>query len=618
MAKVTNKDIARRAGVSQAAVSMAIHGKRGISEATRAHILRIVQEMNYEPPARTRLPAAGAAVLVAATPAERMLPLILQSLLNYTQQQDAELKIFTLSQILENTEEKLGGCSLLVTFGEAERTALDLFASLVPRVLVIDGNYFRKPFLNIRIDYAGAAYTLTAHLRELGHRSFLYLNEDLPAGKNLICFSGFQRLVLEQHLPLNPDQIIMDAGADPNVWSHFPDILQNNNISAVVCTSDAAAVHAADQLAALGLRIPEDVSVAAIVSQDSAVHPGFSFTRISLNQDRIGEEVFRIISQQQHPYKSADLVIPAGPLRRGQSAGAPKYNPAEKKLAIAMYLKDHPTMRVARAGFLNNVQQMGYQAEVVGTPNGDDASFTEVVKTLLNMDVDGVAMWLAVPEAIRLVAGAGIPVVCLHAIAEEPERLGVRSNITEDPLAVAREVSAFFARQLQGRSGSIALTQSGDNLLETGITREFRRLMREACPQITVLDDLPFVHHTAANIRRVTDLITNTPDLVGAFITAGDACAAWAAAKKALGKTDLIIVGTDYTDEALTLLENGEIQAFVAQPIYEETQTSVVALDAILRGKDFPAVCRLEAPLVTKETAEKYSRLLQEVRNWYV
>lgn len=94
--------------------------------------------------------------------------------------------------------------------------------------------------------------------------------------------------------------------------------------------------------------------------------------------------------------------------------------------------------------------------------------------------------------------------------------------------------------------------------------------------------------HRKTAPSRVTDLITNTPDLVGAFITAGDACAAWAAAKKALGKTDLIIVGTDYTDEALTLLENGEIQAFVAQPIYEETQTSVVALDAILRGKDFP------------------------------
>lgn len=38
MAKITNKDIAQRAGVSPAAVSMAIHGKKGISEATRTHI----------------------------------------------------------------------------------------------------------------------------------------------------------------------------------------------------------------------------------------------------------------------------------------------------------------------------------------------------------------------------------------------------------------------------------------------------------------------------------------------------------------------------------------------------------------------------------------------------
>ena len=53
MGKVTNKDIAERAGVSAAAVSLAIHGRKGISEATRANILRIVQEMNYAPPSRS-------------------------------------------------------------------------------------------------------------------------------------------------------------------------------------------------------------------------------------------------------------------------------------------------------------------------------------------------------------------------------------------------------------------------------------------------------------------------------------------------------------------------------------------------------------------------------------
>ena len=52
MPKITNRDIALRAGVSPAAVSMAIHGRKGVSEATRAHILNIVREMNYTPPAR--------------------------------------------------------------------------------------------------------------------------------------------------------------------------------------------------------------------------------------------------------------------------------------------------------------------------------------------------------------------------------------------------------------------------------------------------------------------------------------------------------------------------------------------------------------------------------------
>ncbi len=50
MGKVTNKDIAERAGVSAAAVSLAIHGRKGISEATRANILRIVQGIERRRP----------------------------------------------------------------------------------------------------------------------------------------------------------------------------------------------------------------------------------------------------------------------------------------------------------------------------------------------------------------------------------------------------------------------------------------------------------------------------------------------------------------------------------------------------------------------------------------
>ena len=163
----------------------------------------------------------------------------------------------------------------------------------------------------------------------------------------------------------------------------------------------------------------------------------------------------------------------------------------------------------------------------------------------------------------------------------------------------------------------IAVTQSDDNLLETGITEEFTRQMQILCPEITVVQDRYFFRHSEQNTTLVKEFIRNAPELLASFSTAGDACITWAEAKKALDRPELIVVGTDYTEETVALLENGEVQAFVAQPVYEEAQMSVEALDAALRGNDYPIVCQLDAPLVTVSNVDKYRRLLQEVQNWY-
>lgn len=321
MGKVTNKDIAERAGVSAAAVSLAIHGRKGISEATRANILRIVQEMNYAPPSRS-CTDSRAVVLIPGTGLRMPPPALLQGIADFAAQQRAQLHILTLQQLMEDFPAKLTGCMLLVTFDELDRSKLDLIASASPDILVLDGNFSRKPFFNVRWDYAAAAYRLVCWLTQLGHRNFVYINEDFSPDKNLIVFSGFQRQILQMHLPLNPVQLVMD------------------------------------------------------------------------------------------------------------------------------YMK-------------------------------------------------------------------------------------------------------------------------------------------------------------------------KTPDLLGAYTTAGAACACWAAAKRALGRDDMIIVGTDYTDETLDLVERGEVQAFVAQPLYEEAQTSVIALDTLLRGNSYPFFTSLDAPLVTRANMDRYRKLLQDVNNWY-
>lgn len=435
-----------------------------------------------------------------------------------------------------------------------------------------------------------------------------------PPDKNLIVFSGFQRQILQMHLPLNPVQIVMDAGSDPHVWSHLPEIVRKNNISAIFCTSDRTAVQAADHLLQAGLRIPDDISIAALSVDEPPQHPVYQFTRVGFRSDMLAGSLPVLMSA---PVDRRELLVPITDVIPGNTTAAPKYDPSVKRLALALILKDHPTYRVVRAGFLNAVQHLGYQAEVVGISDTDEAAFRSVCLSLLDQNVDGVVMWLPQPDIIRKLSAAGIQVVCPHSLCADGEAYGLRANIAAAPEQIARDVVAFLAEKLAGRHGVIAVSQSSDNAQENAVTRELIRLARSSLPHVAINADLRFTEHMEKNKQLVMDYMKKTPDLLGAYTTAGAACACWAAAKRALGRDDMIIVGTDYTDETLDLVESGEVQAFVAQPLYEEAQTSVIALDTLLRGNSYPFFTSLDAPLVTRANMDRYRKLLQDVNNWY-
>lgn len=57
--RVTIKEIARRAGVSKGAVSYALNGQPGVSEATRARVLKVAEELEWVPNRAARLLSAA-------------------------------------------------------------------------------------------------------------------------------------------------------------------------------------------------------------------------------------------------------------------------------------------------------------------------------------------------------------------------------------------------------------------------------------------------------------------------------------------------------------------------------------------------------------------------------
>ena len=55
MARVTIREIARRSGVSKGAVSYALNGQPGVSESTRARVLKVAEELNWVPNSAARM-----------------------------------------------------------------------------------------------------------------------------------------------------------------------------------------------------------------------------------------------------------------------------------------------------------------------------------------------------------------------------------------------------------------------------------------------------------------------------------------------------------------------------------------------------------------------------------
>ena len=72
--------------------------------------------------------------------------------------------------------------------------------------------------------------------------------------------------------------------------------MRKNNISAIFCTSDRTAVQAADHLLQAGLRIPDDISIAALSVDEPPQQPVYQFTRVGFRSDMLAGSLPALMS----------------------------------------------------------------------------------------------------------------------------------------------------------------------------------------------------------------------------------------------------------------------------------------------------------------------------------
>jgi len=298
--RVTIKDIARKAGVSPAAVSKALNGQPDIGEATRARILQISRDMGYTPNLIARNlvkqgnKTVGVLIPDISTP---IYPVIYKGINEKAMEYGYTLLLGDTKRNLENEKKYISTmmenrvAGLLV--GPVSND-ISHFREIVNSQIPII--YFGGKVNDTMDDYIGidnyrGACLAVSHLLETGHRRVTMICDDLNTKTRSDRVAGYRHSMEEKGLSV--DLFIDDEGLKGRECGRdaVNRILRRRRErpTAIFALNDLMAIGVMEALGEAGLDVPGDISVIGYDDIPFASLPMIGLSTVMQPKFMIGE-----------------------------------------------------------------------------------------------------------------------------------------------------------------------------------------------------------------------------------------------------------------------------------------------------------------------------------------
>ncbi|WP_018689577.1 LacI family DNA-binding transcriptional regulator [Ahrensia kielensis] len=342
--KVTLAEVARSAGVSHQTVSNVLNNRSVVREETRKLVLQHLEKMGYRRNAMARSLKTNKFSLiglVVPSMTNSMYAEVAQAVVREAERQgytvmmavterDVNVELSVVNTIIEHsvagilispsdTEEMEGAASRVIT-------KLD-----VPVVEIL--NRSSKSVCDVfEADNREGGRLATEHLIDCGHRSIGFIagvNNSTARSR----YQGFVDGIDKAGLAVIPELVVRGnytreggrAACQLMLDSGFP-------FTAIFCASDIMAYGAMDELAARGLKIPQDVAIVGFDDMEMSSLPGVSLSSISFHPASLARQAIeRLIKKIEkpesagssiHELQSCSLVVrnsTVGPFLQGSS-----------------------------------------------------------------------------------------------------------------------------------------------------------------------------------------------------------------------------------------------------------------------------------------------------------
>ncbi len=322
-------DIAKKAGVAKATVSLVLNQKRSvvrISRETERKILDTAKAMNYSPSFTARALAQGKT---------RTIGILVGSInnnfyadffkyLNDVCYQSGYSVFITSSEFDYGRERRIlesfmNRCVDAVIINRTANMHDDLIQQLISRGMhvVIEGEMGPIPFPLVGIDEFMVADLAAEHLWSLGHRKLLYFSAEKIKDQSRIIHYYRRMNFLQSWNKVNPP-VPFEAfsTADPvHGGNELADALarmpQEERPSAVVCSTDRLALSLISSLRTYPIRVPEDLSVIGCDDISAAGEAVIPLTTVRLPVEKVAQAIWGLLNKKLESSPAAAEEVPA-------------------------------------------------------------------------------------------------------------------------------------------------------------------------------------------------------------------------------------------------------------------------------------------------------------------
>jgi DNA-binding LacI/PurR family transcriptional regulator len=313
----TIADVASHAGVSMSTVSYVLSGKRPISEETRRRVEASIRTLGYQPHAGARALASSRANVIALVIPLRSgvhVPVVMQfvlSVVTSARAHDHDVLLLTQAEGVEGLRRVTAGAiadGLIVMDVELHDARVPVLRSLGRPAVLIGFPEETAGLTCIDLDFAAAGALCVDHLADRGHRCIamvgsppaVYRRETGFAQRLLagVAEASARRGVIATTHPCEPAREAVRATVE--------DLLREQpGLTGIVVHNEPVVQSLLDALAALGRRVPEDVSVVAICPEDLAEHAAPRVTSVAIPAEDVGRRAVDLLMA-----KMADQEVP--------------------------------------------------------------------------------------------------------------------------------------------------------------------------------------------------------------------------------------------------------------------------------------------------------------------